>query len=69
MTLSEYFAGEPHGSRKEMALYLGITETWMSLLVSRRKRPSGILAVKIERATQGLVHRATLRPDLFSPDA
>lgn len=67
MTLIEYFANEPRGAKKEMAEYLGITETWMSLLISRKKLPSGQLAVRIENATSGLVPRASLRPDLFAP--
>lgn len=66
MTLNEYFATEPRGSKMEMAEYLGITPTWLSLLMSGRKRASPLLAVKIEEATQKLVTREELRPDLFS---
>jgi len=54
------------GAVNEMAEYLGITPTWLSLLIHERKRPSPELAVKIEKATQGLVPRNLLRPDLFS---
>lgn len=68
MTLDQYFATEPRGARQEMAAYLGITETWMSLLVTGKRRPSGLLAVRIERATDGLVSRQDLRPDLFAVD-
>jgi DNA-binding transcriptional regulator YdaS (Cro superfamily) len=66
MTLKEYFKTEPMGAVNEMAEYLGITPTWLSLLIHERKRPSPELAVKIEKATQGLVPRNILRPDLFS---
>mgnify|MGYP006268199755 CR=1 FL=1 len=66
MTLTEYFATEPRGAKIEMAEYLGITPTWLSLLMSGRKRASPLLAVKIEEATQKLVTREELRPDLFS---
>lgn len=66
MTLKEYFRTEPMGAVNEMAEYLGITPTWLSLLIHERKRPSPELAVKIEKATQGLVPRNLLRPDLFS---
>ena len=65
MTLIEYFKSEPKGSIGEMAAYLGITQTWMSLLVHEHRRPSAELAVKLEKATQGLVSRGELRPDLF----
>lgn len=66
MTLTEYFATEPRGAKQEMAEYLGITTTWMSLLLSGKRVPSAKLAAALERATQGLVTRRELRPDLFS---
>jgi DNA-binding transcriptional regulator YdaS (Cro superfamily) len=65
MTLQEYFSTEPLGARGEMAEYLGISLTWMSLLIHERRTASAALAVKIEKATQGLVTRKDLRPDLF----
>ena len=65
MTLTEYFATEPRGAKMEMAEYLGISATWLSLLMSGRKRASPLLAIKIEEATQQLVSREELRPDLF----
>lgn len=66
MTLKEYFKTEPMGAVNEMAEHLEITPTWLSLLIHGHKRPSPELAVKIEKATQGLVPRNILRPDLFS---
>jgi len=65
MTLQQYFVGEPHGAKKEMALYLGISPTWLSLLINGSRKPSATLARKIEDATQGLVPASVLRPDLF----
>jgi DNA-binding transcriptional regulator YdaS (Cro superfamily) len=65
MKLSEYFSTEPLGARGEMAEYLGISLTWLSLLIHERRTASAALAVKIEKATQGLVTRKDLRPDLF----
>jgi DNA-binding transcriptional regulator YdaS (Cro superfamily) len=65
MTLQEYFKGEPYGAKKEMADYLGITLTWLGLLMRGVRRPSAELAKRIERATQGLVSASELRPDLF----
>ena len=62
MTLSEYFSTEPRGAKLEMAEHLGITPTWLSLLMSGRKRASPLLCVKIEEATQQLVTRKELRP-------
>jgi DNA-binding transcriptional regulator YdaS (Cro superfamily) len=65
MNLQEYFAEEPKGAITEMAVFLGITQTWMSLLINGHRQPSPELAIKIEKATQGLVDRKILRPDLF----
>lgn len=66
MKLIEYFNEEPIGAIKEMAEYLGVTQSWMSLLIHDKRRPSAALAKKIEDATQGLVTRRELRPDLFA---
>ena len=65
MTLEEYFMTEPRGSKAEMAQYLGISPTWLGQLLSGVRLASPKLAVAIEKATQGLVTRADLRPDLF----
>jgi DNA-binding transcriptional regulator YdaS (Cro superfamily) len=65
MTLKEYFKDEPHGAKKEMADYLGISLTWLGLLIHKKRKPSPSLAKKIEKATQGLVSAKVLRPDIF----
>lgn len=65
MTLNDYFKEEPKGAIVEMAEYLGVTSTWLSLLIHGHRRPSPELAVKLEQATQGLVKREVLRPDIF----
>ena len=65
MKLIEYFNEEPIGAIKEMAEHLGVTQSWMSLLIHEKRKPSAALAKKIEEATQGLVTRRELRPDLF----
>ena len=66
MTLQEYFSSEPYGAKKEMAVHLGITPTWLGLLLTGARRPSPELAKRIERATQGLVSAHELRPDIFN---
>lgn len=65
MNLKQYFKDEPYGSKKKMADHLGITQTWLGLLIRKARRPSFVLARKIEKATQGLVTAKELRPDLF----
>jgi len=65
MTLAEYFSTEPRGAKVEMAQYLDITATYMSLLIHGKRRASPHMAINIEMATQGLVTRKDLRPDLY----
>jgi DNA-binding transcriptional regulator YdaS (Cro superfamily) len=66
MNLKQYFKDEPYGAKKEMADHLGITQTWLGLLIRKARRPSPELAKKIEKATQGLVSAKELRPDIFN---
>jgi len=66
MNLKQYFKDEPYGSKKEMADHLGITQTWLGLLLRKARKPSPELAKKIEKATQGLVTAKELRPDIFN---
>jgi len=65
MTLTEYFLTEPRGAKTEMAEYLRISPTWLSLIMKGSRRASPELSLKIEKATQGLVTREELRPDIF----
>lgn len=66
MDLNSYFEGKPRGSKAELARKLGITRTWMGLLISKRRVPSAELAVEIEHQTEGSVTRKDLRPDLWT---
>lgn len=66
MNLKSYFKLHPLGAKKKMAEKLGITPTWMGLLIKRSRKPSAALAKRIERATDGEVTAAELRPDIFS---
>jgi DNA-binding transcriptional regulator YdaS (Cro superfamily) len=65
MKLPDFFKGKPHGAKAEMAAALGITRTWMSLIITDRKLPSVELAIAIEKYTKGKVKRKVLRPDIF----
>ena len=65
MTLTEYFKTDIRGAKAEMASYLKITPTWMSLLIAGRRKASPMLALAIEEATGGLVTKQELRPDIF----
>jgi DNA-binding transcriptional regulator YdaS (Cro superfamily) len=66
MNLKKYFDDEPRGAKQELAARLGITPTWMGLLISGRRNCSAELAKRIEKATKGKVTRKVLRPDLFA---
>lgn len=65
MNLKTYFADDPRGAKAEMAEHLGITPTWISLIISGKRIASPKLAIAIELATESLVTRQDLRPDLF----
>lgn len=65
MTLQEYFLTRPRGAKVEMSRRLGISKTWLSLVISGREVPSPELAAEIERLTKGKVKRKILRPDIF----
>lgn len=65
MTLSEYCATQPRGAKKRLATRLGITSTWMSLLISGKRLPSVDLAIRIERETNRFVTRSDLLPHIF----
>jgi DNA-binding transcriptional regulator YdaS (Cro superfamily) len=65
MTLIEFFENKPRGAKIAMARKLRVSKTWLSLLISGREVPSPELSGSIEKYTNGLVKRATLRPDIF----
>lgn len=65
MTLADYFLSTPRGSKGELAKALGVSRTWVSLLISGKGKASPFLAKKIEEFTKGQVTAASLRPDIF----
>lgn len=65
MTLQDYFRDKPRGSQVALARKVGVSKTWMCLLVSGREVPSAALALMIEKLTKGDVTRRSMRPDLF----
>ena len=64
MQLREWI-GTTRGKQRELANRLGISPTWMNLIVSGKRDCSPELALAIEQATGGQVTRKELRPDLF----
>ena len=65
MTLTEFFKDKPRGAKIAMARKLGLSKTWMSLIISGRALASPELCGAIERFTKGQVPRTVLRPDIF----
>jgi DNA-binding transcriptional regulator YdaS (Cro superfamily) len=65
MQLKEYLDNKPHGSKMEFARDLGVTKTWLYLIMSGKKLPSAIFCIKIEELTKKKVKRKELRPDIF----
>ena len=55
MTLKEYFATQPRGVQMNLCRDIGITKTWLSLLVNKKRRPSKHLALVISMYTDNVV--------------
>jgi len=68
MTLKEWFLTKPRGAKAAMAEALGISRTWMALVIAGRRKPSPERAIIISRMTNGEVTKADLRPDLFGEE-
>lgn len=64
MNLSEYLSQLPRGGKKVLALKLGVTASYLSRLVSGDRAITAERALQIESATDGVVSRCVLRPDL-----
>jgi DNA-binding transcriptional regulator YdaS (Cro superfamily) len=65
MLLKDYFTNKPHGAKAEFARKLGITKTWLSLIMAGTKTPSAPLSILINDLTNGKVKLKELRPDIF----
>jgi DNA-binding transcriptional regulator YdaS (Cro superfamily) len=48
-----------------MAVQLGVSRTWLSLIVNGHAAASPIMCAMIERLTKGQVKRKVIRPDIF----
>lgn len=53
------------GTQQALAQKSGISQTGVSWLLNQAERVSAETAIAIERATDGVVSRYRLRPDLF----
>lgn len=65
MTLAKFFEKHPRGYKQQFAAIVGITPTWLGLLIGGSRKPSPKLAKLIEKKTDGKVTAEELRPDLF----
>ncbi|WP_430305224.1 transcriptional regulator [Pseudomonas mosselii] len=64
MNLAEYLESLPRGGKKIIALRLGVTASYLSRLVSGDRSVTAERAIQIEEATDGVVSRFELRPDI-----
>lgn len=65
MELKEYFLDKPRGSKAAMARELGITRTWLALIINKRRTPGISLALQIESLTKKKVTRKDLLPKIY----
>lgn len=56
------------GSQPRLAELSGLSQQHISKLLRRQRGISGEVAVAIERATEGKIHRSRLRPDFWPPE-
>lgn len=61
MTLEEYFKDKPWGAKTEMCRDLGITKSWLSLIISGKKPAGKSLALVISMYTDNEVTIDELR--------
>lgn len=61
MTLEEYFKDKPWGAKVEMCRKLGITKSWLSLIISGKKPAGKSLALVISMYTDDQVTVDDLR--------
>lgn len=61
MTLAEYFKKQPRGAKTQMCRTLGITKSWLSLIISGKKKAGRSLAVVISMYTDDEVTIQDLR--------
>lgn len=64
MELTKYMADLPRGGRKQLALRLGVSPSYLSRLASGDRAITAERCLQIEAATDGIVTRFDLRPDL-----
>lgn len=56
-----------YGSQVKLAREVGCSQQYISWLLKDAEQISAEMAVAFERATGGVVSRASLRPDIFGP--
>lgn len=55
MTLKEYLASKPNITRRQFAADIGITQSYLSEIVSGKKAPGAAIIWKIQNQTKGKV--------------
>jgi hypothetical protein len=60
MTLEEYFKDKPRGAKAEMCRTLGITKSWLSLIIGGKKPAGKSLAILIAMYTDDEVNAQEL---------
>lgn len=55
MTLKDYFATQPRGSKADFCREVGITKAWLSLIIHKKRVPGRALAIVISMYTDNKV--------------
>lgn len=65
MNLQKYLSKKPRGAKASFALEIGISRSFLRQIETGRSKCPIPLAKKIEEATDGVVSRTDLRPDVY----
>jgi len=55
MTLKEYFTSQQRGAKADLCRDVGITKTWLSLIINKKRVPGKALAIVISMYTDNKV--------------
>lgn len=62
---ADYWAHLDPLAKRSLAKAAEVGYTYLSLIASGKRQPGAVAAIRIERATRGVIRRGELRPDLF----
>ena len=69
MDMKKYLKSLTLQERRAFANAAGTSYEYLKQIAGSYRRPSAEMAISLERAAQGKLHRSELRPDLWEPES